>query len=47
MPSIDLKSISKKVQGAADSLGIDKGATLADAKAALKKAQAKFDSGIG
>jgi len=44
MPSIDL--ISKKVQGAADSLGIDKGATLADAQSALKKAASKFDSGI-
>ena len=44
MPSIDL--ISKKVQGVADSLGVDKGATLDEAKSALKKAQAKFDSGI-
>ena len=44
MPSIDL--ISKKVQGAADSLGIDKGATLSDAKAAFKKVKSKIDSGI-
>ena len=43
MPSIDL--ISKKVQGAADSLGIDKGSTLADAKSAFKKVKSKFDSG--
>ena len=44
MPSIDL--ISKKVQGAADSLGIDKGATLSEAKAAFKKVKSKLDSGI-
>jgi hypothetical protein len=43
MPSIDL--ISQKVQGAADSLGIDKGSTLADAKSAFKKVKSKFDSG--
>ena len=45
MPNIDL--VSKKIQGAADSLGIDKGSTLADAKAAFKKAKSKLDSGIG
>ena len=44
LPNIDL--VSKKISGAADSLGIDKGSTLADAKAAFKKAKSKLDSGI-
>ena len=44
MPSISL--VRDKLQGAADSLGIDKGATLADAKDALKKVKSKIDSGM-
>jgi len=44
MPSIDLAM--SKAQGFVDSLGIDKGVSIDDAKAAFKKAKSKLDSGI-
>ena len=47
MPKIDL--LSKKIGGLVgdpDSLGIERGSTLKEVSSAVKKAKAKFESGI-